>query len=174
MNHKKEGLKFLTTIVRELNNCDEFWFSAAFITTSGVAALISTFIELKEKNIKGKLLVSSYLNFTQPEALKRLLYFNNIDLRIAVEEDFHSKGYLFKKGQLYELIIGSSNLTAAALCTNTEWNLKVSATPDSYIFNTTSNEFSYEFNRATKVDIEFINNYQKIYQKSNKYFKATV
>lgn len=164
VNHKKEGLKFLTTIIRELNDCDEFWFSAAFITTSGVAAIINTLIELKEKNIKGKVLVSSYLNFTQPEALRRLLNFNNIDLRIAVEEDFHSKGYIFRKGQLYELIIGSSNLTAAALCTNTEWNLKVSATPNSYIINSTFNEFFYEFSRSTKVNIDFINKYQKTYQ----------
>ena len=31
--------KVLTTIIRELEQCDEFWFSVAFITTSGVATL---------------------------------------------------------------------------------------------------------------------------------------
>ena len=32
-NNAEEGKKVLTTILRELENCDEFWFSVAFITT---------------------------------------------------------------------------------------------------------------------------------------------
>ena len=99
-NDKLQGKKVLTTLLKELRDLeekDEFWFSVAFVTTSGVATLIDSFIELEKRGIKGKVLVSQYLNFTQPEALKRLLQFKNIDLRIVTEGDFHSKGYLFKK-----------------------------------------------------------------------------
>ena len=103
VNDKREGIKFLSSLVGELNNCDQFWISVAFVTSSGIAALMNTLLDLRDKDIKGKVLVSSYLNFTQPEALRKLLYFNNIELRIVEVGDFHSKGYLFKNGQLYDL-----------------------------------------------------------------------
>ena len=135
VNNKSTSMKVLTTIERELRKCSDFWFSVAFVTTSGVAALINTFEDLQNRKIKGRLLVSQYLNFTQPEALKKLLKFKNIELRIAVSGNFHSKGYLFRNGELYDLVIGSSNLTANALCSNKEWNLKVSATPESDIIH---------------------------------------
>ena len=124
VNDRNEGKKVLTTIIKELNHCEEFWFSVAFVTTSGIATLINTLIDLENRNVRGKILVSQYLNFTQPEALKRLLQFKNIELKIARDSDFHSKGYLFKNGEVYDLIIGSSNLTSSALCSNIEWNLK--------------------------------------------------
>ena len=163
INDKKSGVKFLTTLDYELNSCDEFWFSVAFATASGIATIMNTLIELEEKGIKGRVLVSSYLNFTQPEALKRLLLFKNIELKIVENRDFHSKGYLFKNGQLYDLIIGSSNLTAGALSTNVEWNLKVSATPKSHIIGSALYEFNREFIKATEVDSKFIKKYEITY-----------
>ena len=92
VNDKIEGKKILSTIIKELNKCDEFWFSVAFVTTSGVATLIETLIALEKRGIKGKILVSQYLNFTQPEALKRLLQFKNLEIKIAIDNAFHSKG----------------------------------------------------------------------------------
>ena len=108
VNDKSVGKKVLTTIDRELKKCDEFWFSVAFVTTSGVATLINTLVDLENKGIQGKILVSQYLNFSQPEALKKLLLFKNIELRIAVKGNFHSKGYLFKNGSVNDLIIGTA------------------------------------------------------------------
>ncbi len=71
INDKNTGKKVLSTILDELHKCDEFWFSVAFVTTNGIATLINTFDILEQKGIKGKILVSQYLNFTQPEALKK-------------------------------------------------------------------------------------------------------
>lgn len=171
INDKSSGKKVLTTIDRKLQECDEFWFSVAFVTTSGVATLINTFVELEKKGIKGKLLVSQYLNFTQPEALKRILQFNNIELKIAVDGDFHSKGYLFKNCELFDLIIGSSNLTASALCSNKEWNLKISATPESDIIHNAVNEFTIEFEKAVHVNLDYIIKYEDIYNRQEQYKK---
>ena len=163
-NNRVSNTKILTTIQKELKECDEFWFSVAFITTSGIATLFNILEELKEKNIKGKILVSQYLNFTQPEALKRLLNFTNIESKIVVNDNFHAKGFLFKKEDIYSLIIGSSNLTANALCTNKEWNLKVSATSDSGIINNAIKEFDNEFKNAVNVNADFIESYNSIYK----------
>jgi len=165
VNDKKEGKKVLSTILQQLNTCEEFWFSVAFITTNGVATLIETLNDLEKRGIKGKILVSQYLNFTQPEALKRLLKFENLELKIAIEGAFHSKGYLFKRQDIYDLIIGSSNLTSTALCTNIEWNLKISATPISHIIFNAIKEFTSEFEKGINVDFSFIKNYEILYKK---------
>ncbi|MFM2230241.1 MAG: hypothetical protein RL607_1499 [Bacteroidota bacterium] len=168
LNDKIQGRKVLSSLLRELNDLkenDEFWFSVAFVTSSGVAVLKNALIELQRKNIKGKILVSQYLNFTQPEALRQLMQFKNIELRIVTHGNFHSKGYLFKKGSIYNLIVGSSNLTANALCANKEWNLKISATPISQIIHDTIQEFTRDFSEATVVDLEFLKYYEPIYLK---------
>ena len=158
-NDKSTKTKILTTIQNELKECDEFWFSVAFITTSGIATLFNTLEELELNNIKGKILVSQYLNFTQPEALKRLLQFSNIKSKIIVNGNFHAKGFMFKKNDVYDLIIGSSNFTANALCTNKEWNLQVSGMSNSSIIIDAVKEFTKEFDNATTIDNDFIDNY---------------
>lgn len=105
------------------------------------------------------------MNFSQPEALKRLLQFKNIDLRIVTTGNAHSKGYIFKKNNHYNLIVGSSNLTAQALTTNKEWNIKVSALDNSGIVEKLLNEFHSDFEKATLVTEDFILSYKEIYQK---------
>ena len=163
-NDYKQGKKVLTTIIRELETCEEFWFSVAFVTTGGIATLMNTLLELEKKNIKGKILASQYLNFTQPEALKRIKQFKNIELRIATEGSFHSKGYLFKKDGVYDLIIGSSNLTQTALCSNKEWNLKISATEESELIDQAVKEFKKEFESAKEVTERYLLEYGLIWK----------
>lgn len=165
VNRKQPKVKILSTIINELEACESFYISVAFVTTGGVATLMNTLISLEKRNIKGKVLVSQYLNFTQPEALKRLLKFKNIELRIATKENSHSKGYLFKTQDYYNLIIGSSNLTDSALTTNKEWNLKVSALYESEIVNKVVGEFEDDFNKGTVVTPNFINKYEETYNK---------
>lgn len=163
VNDTDNGIKVLQTILKELKNCDEFWFSVAFATKSGVISLINQLLELESSGIKGKILVSQYQYFTQPEALRSLLKLKNIELKIAVDSDFHAKGYLFKKNSQYDLIVGSSNLTANALCSNKEWNLRISATDKSKLINDSIKEFQSEFENATWVDDDFIDSYERDY-----------
>ena len=47
-NDHKQGKKVLSTILRELETCEEFWFSVAFVTTGGIATLMNTLIELEK------------------------------------------------------------------------------------------------------------------------------
>ena len=74
------GRKVLTSIQKHLKSCDEFWFSVAFVTTSGIACLKQQLIELDAEGIRGRILVSQYLNFTQPQALRELLKFKNMEV----------------------------------------------------------------------------------------------
>ena len=163
-NNAKTQTKVLTSIISELESCDEFLFSVAFVTNSGVECLIDTLLKLRNKGIKGKILASQYQNFTEPRALKRLIGFDNIEVRIQTENNFHAKGYLFRHGTGHTLIIGSSNLTQNALCENNEWNLRVSSFEKGSIVSDIRGEFDRQFADATIVDDEYIRVYSEIYK----------
>jgi len=164
VNDSKKKTKVLTTILSELNFCDEFAFSVAFVTNGGVEVIIDALRTLEHKGIKGRILASSYQNFTQPNALRRLIKFPNIEVRIQTENNFHAKGYLFKHGEGETLIVGSSNLTQDALCSNSEWNLRVTSFVSGSIVSDVKNEFDRQFESATIVDEEWLKQYEKIYQ----------
>lgn len=165
VNQKTPPKKILSTLLKELDYCSEFYISVAFVTTSGIATIINKLLELEKRGVKGQVLVSQYLNFTQPEALKRLMNFKNIELRILTSENAHAKGYIFKNKSHYNLIVGSSNLTANALSTNKEWNIKLSALDNSGLVFNILDEFNKDFSKAKVVTSEFINEYNEVYQK---------
>ena len=164
LNDVQNKTKVLTTILSELRSCDEFAFSVAFVTNSGVEVIIDALKELEHKNIKGRILASSYQNFTEPRALRRLLRFPNIELKIQTENNFHAKGYIFKHGDGHTLIVGSSNLTQNALCANNEWNLRVTSFAEGSIVSDIRNEFDRQFASATVVDEDWLQQYSRIYR----------
>ncbi len=131
-NNHKEGKKVLSSIEDELLACDGFQISVAFITMSGITPLLQTLKELEKRNIKGQILTTNYLNFSEPRALKKLNELSNIALKMydveASNEGFHTKGYIFRQEEIYRIIIGSSNITSAALTSNREWNTKLIST----------------------------------------------
>ncbi|ENZ02527.1 hypothetical protein HMPREF1092_01762 [Clostridium thermobutyricum] len=173
VNDYSKGNKVLSDIVSELNKCEEFYISVAFITSSGITPLLETLNTLKNKNIKGKILTTNYLNFSEPKALKKLLNFPNIELKVYTKENFHTKGYIFKHSDHYKLIIGSSNLTQSALTKNKEWNIKVSSLEEGYLTNNVIEEFKSLWNDAENLTLDWIKTYQDIYKNQREYSKAT-
>ena len=100
----------------------------AFITMGGITPLLQTLKELEKKGIPGEILTTNYLNFSEPAALEKLHGLKNIVMKMydveAAGNGFHTKGYIFRKEEIYRIIIGSSNITSAALTKNHEWNTK--------------------------------------------------
>ena len=165
VNDRARGKTVLSAVLKHLGECEEFWFTVAFATKGGVVTLLNALQELERRGIRGRVLVSQYLDFTEPEALRALLQLPNITLKIATTGNFHAKGYLFAKGAgAYDLLIGSSNLTAGALKVNKEWNLQVSASQHGELLQQTLAEFTREFAQATSVDAAFIEGYEQVYQ----------
>ena len=81
-NNHKEGKKVLSSIEDELLVCDGFQISVAFITMNGITPLLQTLKELEKRNIKGEILTTNYLNFSDPKALKKLNELSNITLKM--------------------------------------------------------------------------------------------
>jgi len=163
LNDRKKQLKVLTYLIKNFLECDEFWLSVAFLRKSGVTVLMNTLDELERKNIPGKILISEYLHFTEPEAIRSIIKFKNLEVRITKETDFHGKEYIFKNKDKYNIIIGSSNLTQNALSTNYEINIKLTANKDSKIVNETINNFNSIFFTSVEVTKEYINEYEKVF-----------
>lgn len=168
-NKHKEGKKVLSSVEDELLKCDRFQISVAFITMSGITPLLQTLKELENKNIPGEILTTNYLNFSEPGALKKLNDLSNITLKMydveAADEGFHTKGYIFRKDEIYRIIIGSSNITSAALTSNREWNTKLISTEQGEMAKEIVAEFKELWNSPYALSFDtFYENYKERYQ----------
>jgi superfamily II DNA or RNA helicase len=136
----------------------------AFINFSGVQLLLDVFSQLENKNIKGKILTSTYLNFTQIKALEKLKEFSNIELRIYdcnhTNIGFHAKSYIFEFENFYEVIVGSSNITASAFKTNIEWNVKTTLKKEDEFLKNILKEFDNLWKESFEVNEEFLRSYE--------------
>ena len=167
-NDHRTGQKVLSSIEEELMHCDEFMISVAFITKSGITPLLQTFQELEKKGVRGRILTTDYLMFSEPDALKTLHSLKNITLKMFCTDNgpgFHTKGYIFQKDQIYRIIIGSSNMTQYALTVNQEWNTRIIATESGEYAQDIRKDFERLWNskEAQPFDV-FYTAYQTKYQ----------
>ncbi|MFW3375209.1 DEAD/DEAH box helicase family protein [Aliarcobacter butzleri] len=171
-----EITNFFNNITELLDNCESFSFNVAFINFSGIQLLLDSFKKLEEKNIKGKILTSTYLNFTQIKALEKIKKFKNIELKIydceVTNIGFHSKSYIFEFKDDYKILIGSSNITASAFKSNIEWNVKTIAKKDDIFLKDVLNEFRTLWKNSIDVDDKFLTSYSNFLNNQKKEFKS--
>lgn len=169
-NNPAMGRKVLVSIEQELTSCDQFKISVAFITKSGITPLLQVLKELEEKCVPGEILTTDYLSFSEPEALEMLASLKNIKLKMFRTDNetggFHTKGYIFRKEEMYRIIIGSSNMTLSAVTRNREWNTKIVSAENGEIAQDILNEFNDLWNaRAAQEYDDFIEEYKLNYLK---------
>lgn len=167
-NNYKLGKKVLVSIEEELQRCEEFCISVAFITKSGITPLLQTLKNLEQKNIPGKILTTNYLMFSEPEALEKLAGLKNIELKMFVTDaetgGFHTKGYIFREEEIYRIIIGSSNMTLSAITKNKEWNTKIISTAQGELTQAVLQEFDELWQDEHALAFEdFIDSYRQEY-----------
>ena len=167
-NNYKLGKKVLVSIEEELQRCEEFFISVAFITKSGITPLLQTLKDLEQRNIPGKILTTNYLMFSEPEALEKLAGLKNIELKMFVTGaetgGFHTKGYIFREEEIYRIIIGSSNMTLSAITKNKEWNTKIVSTEQGELTQSVLQEFDELWQDEHSLAFEdFIDAYRQEY-----------
>lgn len=168
-NNYKAGKKVLSAIEDELLLCEHFQISVAFITMSGITPLLQTLKELEKREIQGEILTTNYLDYSEPIALEKLNGLKNITLKMfdakGVDRGFHTKGYIFKREEIYRIIIGSSNMTSAALTSNREWNTKIVSTEQGEAAQEIVAEFQELWNSKYTLGFDdFYENYKERYQ----------
>ena len=115
---------------------------AAFVQDSGLELLDRPVMSALDRGATIKLITGDYLDITQAEALQRLLDWQGApragDLAKALEvrivetaklagpsRSFHPKSWSFEGPDLGVAWVGSSNISASALRSGVEWNLRV-------------------------------------------------
>ncbi|MGV3088565.1 DEAD/DEAH box helicase [Streptococcus suis] len=150
----------LNDIQEELSKAKSFAFSVAFITQSGLALIKSQLSDLADEGVRGRILISPYLDFNDPIAMKELLKLKNVQVRITpVNLQMHAKFYLFEQKDKQVIISGSSNLTHTALKINYEWNVKLTSTHNGDFIQNAKEEFERIWEKSIVLDIEAINAY---------------
>ena len=113
-------------------------------------------------------MTSNYLDFSEPLALEKLHSLKNIKIRMydtkSANNGFHTKGYIFREEEIYRIIIGSSNITSAALTTNREWNTKLVSTAQGEMSEDILREFDELWNSEYALDYDvFYEEYKQRY-----------
>ncbi len=170
-NDTKSGLTVLAKLLEEFSSLqagDEFRMAVAFITLEAVDQLLLIFDELRRRGVRGKILTGTYLYFNDPKAFRALLrYPDLLEVRIldrAEHEGLHAKGYYFRRGEIVDLLVGSSNLTMSALKGNLEWNLSVSSTRDGSVVQSFTDAFDLAWNhpQSTPLTQDFLDRYVEL------------
>ncbi|WP_124726878.1 DUF3427 domain-containing protein [Staphylospora marina] len=165
MNNFFKSLKF------EMLTSDSVDFMVSFVRKSGVQLLIRPLQELERLGKRVRVLTSTYMNITEPEALKKLLGFSNVEVRVyqTEGESFHTKAYLFHRDSgLNSVIIGSSNLSHSALRNGYEWNVKIPSAGYLPIYDQAKQKFqqTWEDRKAIAIDEAWLNQYQMVFQQA--------
>ncbi|SDQ91939.1 DEAD/DEAH box helicase [Virgibacillus salinus] len=161
-----EQTNLLKEITSSLETCQKFYFSVAFVNFSGLQLLLDALKETKLRGVKGKVMTSTYLNFTDPKALDKLREFNNVDLKVFVTDrnvGFHTKAYIFEYEDYFKVMIGSSNITQSALKSNVEWNVEIISKNEETFIQQVISEFNGLWDRSTMVDDFFIQDYKRFF-----------
>lgn len=152
---------------KSINESDEIIMNVSFIRDSGIKLLIDELKEAKEKGKKIKILTSDYMRVTEPNALYRLLEVGGVKIfNNPSNKSFHSKTYIFKRENQFEIYIGSSNISYSALITGVEWNYNFIKEKDAEVAEILE-EFGelYEKN-SFELTLEWVREYEKRYRKN--------
>lgn len=163
---------FLEKIKDNLRHCKSFGFSVSFIKKAGLVLLYKDIEAAVERGCKGRIITSTYQNFTDVESLKSFFSlmsrYPNFECHLDYEcfQDksystlgYHSKGYLFEFGDCCELIVGSSNITRYALLKNIEWDVVVREETGSEVYGQAMQEFEDKWQATHLLNSEIINLY---------------
>ncbi len=161
--------RFLDKIKESILNCKSFHFSVSFIKLAGLKLIIDEIETALKRGVVGKLITSTYQNFTDIPSLEKFLELSQkyqnfsckIDYKTFSNIGFHSKGYLFEYGDYYEVIVGSSNITRYALLKNIEWNISLFSKEREDIYIHVINEFNYLWEKTDELTKEVIVQYTK-------------
>lgn len=160
-------LSFLDRIKDCFKKCNSFTLSVSFIKKAGLVLFQKEIEEALERGAKGRIITSTYQNFTDIASLKDFLAWQNkydnfechLDMNCFGENGFHSKGYLFEYDDSIEIIVGSSNITRFALLKNIEWNISLISKNNIESYDEAIKNFEYLWDRTFKLSEDVIKQY---------------
>jgi superfamily II DNA or RNA helicase len=160
-------VRFLDKIIADLSSCESFDFSVSFIKKAGLIFLQDPIEAALKRGAKGRILTSTYQNFTDIPSLEVFLNWQNnysnfechLEYSSFGDDGFHTKGYLFRFADHHEVVIGSSNITYYALIKNKEWDLSLDVSDDDVLYQDVAAEFEFLWKHTNPLNHEIIRQY---------------
>lgn len=118
--------RMLDVLRRSLETAETLDMAVSFVRYSGAALIIDALRRFCDRGGRARILTSTYMGITQPEALDVLAGIPGTTCRVHLArgaEGFHTKLYIFQNGHP-QCWVGSSNLSSGGLSTNLEANLR--------------------------------------------------
>ncbi|ABS28162.1 DEAD/DEAH box helicase family protein [Anaeromyxobacter sp. Fw109-5] len=148
---------------------------AAFVQDSGLELLQDPVFSAADRGARIRLITGDYLDITQAEALKRMLDWQGAlapagapprfeariveTARLAGSRSFHPKSWRFEGEGLGVAFVGSSNVSASALWTGVEWNLRTDRSRDPIAYASVKEAFEAVWAGATPLTLEWVTAY---------------
>jgi diadenosine tetraphosphate (Ap4A) HIT family hydrolase/HKD family nuclease len=176
----EQAVYFLTTgpdrplwhrLADRLPGASEIDLLASFVQTSGLDLVGKSLFRAIAAGAKVRLLVGDYLGITSPEALRLLLGWMEmagagLETRLAELENlrgspdsFHPKAWRIADASGGIVVVGSSNLSRAALETGVEWNLVGETSGSGTLDRELSAAFDDLWQQATPLSAEVVERY---------------
>lgn len=153
----------------DIRKSSSIYILSSFIMKSGIDIIYDDLKISLDKGADIKILTGDYLYVTQPQALEKLLTLesDNLEIRLWRSDGatFHPKSFIFKHREEGAIIVGSSNLSRAALTTGVEWNLRMNRQASKSTFDQSVFQFIKLFYADETIEInrESIKQYEKDY-----------
>lgn len=164
-----EERELLPVLQQALRVAREVDIVAAFVQKSGVDLLEHDLIDALERGAAVRVLTGDYLRITHPHALQRLYTLTTRHpglhvrlFRVADNQAFHPKAYIFVRGRHGVAFVGSSNLSGSALTRGVEWNLRTTHA-DALTFGDVRGRFEALFtaSQAAPLTAALVDEYQR-------------
>lgn len=174
LNDPSSGRKTLEFLLDNLSLCNSFRFAVAFVTRSGVACVYQTLKEFSSRGGQGEILISRYLNFSDPHAIQLLRRIPGLSIKFVTAKNFHGKTFLFEFDNFSRLLVGSSNLTQDALGRNTEINLTVTLMTSSALYQGVDSSLRHWSGTASEITDISLGEYSQLWELARQFERNSI
>jgi superfamily II DNA or RNA helicase len=118
---------YMGDVLREaLQGAEDVHVAVSFLRFSGLSLFLDDLRAFTARGGRLKVIVSTYLNVSQPAAIRVLAGLPGAEVRMQTgPQGFHAKYYMFRRaGRGRSCWVGSSNFTKNGLFTSVEWNTR--------------------------------------------------